>query len=168
MKSHTALEFYFELLIVRYWLVSWCLHNQEMRYLMQWGRWQWHPQDQRYDLKVTYLLMSSWIKSKSSCLGMLKDNVHSSICSRTSIHLLSTVWNLYTLHTGFLNTERGRQREERKSVLNHLTRQKIHCVIKDNSYFLHFTKGKQKILTNTDSWPSQGSYRQTLFKSHMR
>lgn len=70
--------------------------------------------DHQSDLKVTYLLMSSCIYSESSCLGMLKDNVHSSICSRTSIHLLSTVWNLYTLHTGFLNTEREWQRQRKK------------------------------------------------------
>lgn len=92
------------------------LEKEGMSYLMQWKSWQWHSRDQLCDFKVTYLLMSSWIYSESSCLGMLKDKVHSSICSRTSIHLVSTVWNLYTLHTGFLNTEREWKRKGKESV----------------------------------------------------
>lgn len=35
----------------------------------------------------------------SSCLGKENDSGVSDICSRTSSHLWSSVWNLYTLHT---------------------------------------------------------------------
>lgn len=144
--------------MVLHWLLSWLLHKQETSYLMQWESWQWHPQDQQYDFKVIYLLMSSWIYSESSCLGMLKDNVHSSICSRTSIHLLSIVWNLYTLLTGFLNTERDREEDTgRKERCIDLMQQKIHHVlIKDDPNFLNFYKGRREDLNNFDNWQPQG------------
>lgn len=47
----------------------------------------------------TDLLVCSRMSALSSCLGKENDSGVSDICSRTSSHLWSSVWNLYTLHT---------------------------------------------------------------------
>lgn len=66
----------------------------------------------------SYLHKSSFMFRAISSLGIWKERTLSDICSRIRIHLLSAVGNLYSLHTGFLNTGREERRAGVKSKAN--------------------------------------------------